>query len=249
MGIYQKYAEVYDRSGQILFAVRMIPYLDKLLARHVPQSKKALDLACGTGTIALTLEQQGYQVSGIDASEDMLAQARRKAEGANANIDFGRQDMRSFSLPERVGLITCLYDSANYLLEERDLREMFARSAASLESGGLLIFDMNTEWMMEHNLNDKTEFFDLGNVSIAMIESYDSEARRATVKIVGFIRRGHLYEKFSETHVEQSYSEEQIYRLLEGAGFWVEGEYHCFSFEPPVRDTNRIMWVARLRKN
>ncbi|MCL5256807.1 MAG: class I SAM-dependent methyltransferase, partial [Chloroflexi bacterium] len=70
-----------------------------------------------------------------------------------------------------------------------------------------------------------------------------------TVKIVGFIRRGHLYEKFSETHVEQSYSEEQIYRLLEGAGFWVEGEYHCFSFEPPVRDTNRIMWVARLRKN
>ncbi|MCL5256808.1 MAG: methyltransferase domain-containing protein, partial [Chloroflexi bacterium] len=176
MGIYQKYAEVYDRSGQILFAVRMIPYLDKLLARHVPQSKKALDLACGTGTIALTLEQQGYQVSGIDASEDMLAQARRKAEGANANIDFGRQDMRSFSLPERVGLITCLYDSANYLLEERDLREMFARSAASLESGGLLIFDMNTEWMMEHNLNDKTEFFDLGNVSIAMIESYDSEA-------------------------------------------------------------------------
>lgn len=247
MDIYQKYAEVYDHSGQILFSVRMIPYVGKLLARHVPRGSKVLDLACGTGTVALALEKRGYEVTGIDASEDMLAQARRKAASANAPICFIRQDMRSFSLPERVGLITCLYDSANYMLEEEDLRSMFARAAVALEPGGLLMFDMNTTWMMEHSLNDRVEFLDFRRVSIAMVESYDAEKRRATVKIVGFIRRGHFYEKFTETHSEQSYSEEQLYRLLEEAGFWVEGEYECFTFAPPTRDTKRIMWVARRR--
>lgn len=245
VGIYQRYAEVYDRSGQVLFAIRMIPYLDKLLRRHLFPGRRVLDLACGTGTIALAFAQRGYEVVGLDASEAMLAQARSRAEEVNDRLELVCQDMRSFTVWDKVGLITCLYDSMNYMLEEADLLRVFKCAASAIAPGGLFVFDMNTAWMMEHVLDEKTEFFESGPLSLVMVHNYDREKRRATVKIVGFIRRDGLYEKFSETHVEQSYTEEQVYRNLEKAGFWVEGEYGCFGFEPPVMDTARIMWVAR----
>ena len=75
MGIYEKYAEVYDRSGQIAFTLLMIPYLDRVLERHGFAGQSVLDLACGTGTMALALAEKGWRVLGLDASAAMLAQA------------------------------------------------------------------------------------------------------------------------------------------------------------------------------
>jgi SAM-dependent methyltransferase len=245
MGIYGKYAEVYDGSGQILFAVQMIPYLEQLLNRHRFPGDRVLDLACGTGTVANYFAGKSYQVSGIDGSEEMLGQARKKTAEMGAVVDFSRQDMRDFAVAEPTGLVTCLYDSMNYMLTEEDLLIVMQRAAAALMPGGLFVFDINTEWMMEHALNNRTEFFESGPLSLVMVEEYDPDLKRATVKMTGFVRRGKLFERFTEVHCEQSYSEQQMYGLLQRAGFYIEGEYDCFHLDPPNRETKRIMWVAR----
>jgi SAM-dependent methyltransferase len=245
MGIYGKYAEVYDGSGQILFAVQIIPYLEQLLNRHRFPGDRVLDLACGTGTVANYFADKNYQVSGVDGSEEMLEQARQKTAEMGAAVDFSCQDMRAFEVVERAGLITCLYDGMNYMLTEDDLLKVMERAAQALTPGGLFLFDMNTEWMMEHSLNNRTEFFESGPLSLVMAEEYDPDLKRATVRMTGFVRRGKLFERFTEVHCEQSYSEQQMYGLLQRAGFYLEGEYDCFHMDPPNRETKRIMWVAR----
>ncbi|HRC74173.1 MAG TPA: class I SAM-dependent methyltransferase [Kouleothrix sp.] len=80
---YQAYAPFYDITGQIRFAVLMAQYLREILGRHPAPRRRALDLACGTGTLALMLADDGWDVVGLDVSEAMLGQARAKA----ANLD------------------------------------------------------------------------------------------------------------------------------------------------------------------
>jgi SAM-dependent methyltransferase len=68
MTIYDKYAEVYDASGQIRFSLRMIPYVDQLLERQGLHVRSALDLACGTGTVAIALAAKGWTVYVVGGS-------------------------------------------------------------------------------------------------------------------------------------------------------------------------------------
>ena len=80
MAIYRDYARVYDESGQLAFSLKMIPIWAGSSTATRPWAGM-LDLACGTGTVAISLAEAGWRVYGIDGSAEMLAQARAKAEG------------------------------------------------------------------------------------------------------------------------------------------------------------------------
>ena len=97
MSIYHDYAPFYDGSGQIRFAVLIGQYLRELLERHPISGRWALDLACGTGTLALILSDDGWQVIGLDRSAAMLAIARDRAADAGPAIDFVEGDMRELN--------------------------------------------------------------------------------------------------------------------------------------------------------
>lgn len=86
MTIYTDYAAVYDASGQIAFSEQMIPYLARILERHPVGKGRMLDLACGTGTVAIAMALQDWQVTGVDGSEAMLAEARLKMQA----LEIGR---------------------------------------------------------------------------------------------------------------------------------------------------------------
>jgi SAM-dependent methyltransferase len=246
MSIYDDYAQVYDVSGQIAFSLKMIPYLDDLLQRHPVPGHAMLDLACGTGTVALSFAQQGWEVFGVDGSSGMLAQARRKAEEAKLDLVLSQQDMRSFVLPHPVGLITCLYDSLNYMVTLVDLRLVFARVAADLVPGGAFVADMNTQWTLEQVWGDNTFFVEHQDLALILASGYDPPTRLSTVHIVGFVREQNgRYKRFDEHHAEMAYEDGQVRRALVAAGLQVEAAYACFGFDPPASDTRRIMWVAR----
>lgn len=246
MALYDDYARVYDESGQIAFSLKMIPYLDKLLQRHPAPMHSMLDLACGTGTVALSFAQQGWEVYGVDASANMLEQAKRKMEQTGQQVAFSQQDMRQFVLPHPVGLITCLYDSLNYMLTLADLQLVFQGVAAALLPGGVFMGDMNTREMLQLVWDNNTFFVEGKNIAIVMVSSYEPETGLSTVDVVGFVRRENgLYERFQERHVEAAYEKEQVEVALEAAGLHVEAAYECFGFDPPDEETRRILWVAR----
>jgi len=246
MAIYDRYAEVYDESGQIFFSLRMIDYLRELLQRHGPlPGQTALDLACGTGTVALALAQQGLKVYAVDGSPGMIAQARRKVQEARADVSLSCQDMRSFTLPTPVDLITCLYDSLNYLLSPADLIQTFRQVRAALRPGGLFLADLNTPLALTHIWGGKTYFGENPAVSIIMQNTYDETLHQSTVTITGFIRRGDLYERFQEEHVQRGYTPPEVVAALTTAGLHALAQYDCFSFDAPGPASQRIMYVAQ----
>lgn len=268
IALYQAYAPFYDSSGQIRFAMLMEQYLRELLDRHPAPGRRALDLACGTGTLALMLADEGWEVVGLDASAEMLEQARAKA----ANLDtpgrttFVQGDMRGFEIQNKqlriekdiagsfsqfsllnspFDLVTCFYDSLNYMLTDADLAACFQTAARALAPGGLLVADMNTRYFLEHDWGsceviEQTDF-------VQISQSYfDPGSACSTMVLTGFTgddERG--YHRFDETHVERAYAPDQVAALLEAAGLRVEAVYDCFTFQPIAERTQRIAWVAR----
>jgi len=245
MCIYKDYARAYDRSGQIAFSLKMVPYLSRLLARHPVGGKVMLELACGTGTVAIAFAQDGWHVYGVDGSAEMLAEARKKAAGQGSAPLWSQQDMRRLALPERVHLSTCLYDSMNYMLTSDDLLTVFRRVFDLLLPGGLFLFDMNTAWAFAALWDDETYFIDSDDLAAILRSEYDPHRQRAAVTVTCFERVGDFYRKLIEHHTEQAYPPEQIATLLTDVGFQVEGEYDCFSLDPPTDSSYRIMWAAR----
>ena len=246
MSIYDQYALVYDASGQITFSIRMIPYLDDLVQHHPPPGRSMLDLACGTGTVALSFSRQGWETYALDASSAMLAQARIKMEQTGHEVTFSQQDMRRFVLPHAVDLITCLYDSLNYMLSLSDLRQVFRQVASALSPEGVFLGDVNTQETLEHLWGNKTFFVENDDLALILRSGYDGATRLSTVHIVGFVRQENgLYSRFDEHHTEIAYEKGDVRTALEAAGLHVEAAYECFGFDPPRDKTRRIMWVAR----
>jgi ubiquinone/menaquinone biosynthesis C-methylase UbiE len=245
MAIYAEYARVYDRSGQLTFSLQMLPYLESLLERHPVQGKNMLDLACGTGTVAVAMARGGWQVHAVDASAEMLVEARAKANDGGLPIEWSLQDMRHFTVTQPVSLVTCLYDSMNYMLTDEDVLSTFRRVFRALQPGGLFLFDMNTAWAFATFWDDETYFTDTGELAVVFQSVYYPARQRTTVTVTCFQREGDLYRKIVERHTEQAYPAEQIATLLTDVGFRVEAQYDCFSFNAPTPTSGRIMWAAR----
>ncbi len=203
-----------------------------------------LDLACGTGTLALQMARQGWRVWGVDGSEGMLREARRKFAGRKLRVTFLRQDLTSFSLPVRVHLVTSLFDSLNHLLTPRDLSAAFRRVHATLLPGGLFLFDVNNE-LCYSTAWRRTEVTHGGDFTIILENEYDARRRRGKSHITIFERKNNLYARFRETVAERCYPAEQISVLLRRAGFQVlESADFNFTDRPEVGNI-KTWWVAR----
>jgi SAM-dependent methyltransferase len=250
MSTYERYAPLYDASGQVRFALLAHSYLGELLARHPVGGRRAIDLACGTGTLALLLADDGWQVTGLDSAPAMLAQARAKAAGslAAAQLRFLEGDMRRVDAAVPAAsfdLATCIYDSLNYMLDEADLAACFAAATYALAPGGLYVADMNTRHFLE---------FDWGECAIREQEGYVQIERSAfdpanhsnAMLLTGFVGDdAGGYERFDELHIERAYPPEQVSAWIEAAGLRVEALYDSFTFATPGPRTQRIFWVAR----
>jgi SAM-dependent methyltransferase len=268
--IYHDYAPFYDGSGQLRFALLIGQYLRELLERHPVTGQRALDLACGTGTLALLLADDGWEVIGLDRSAAMLDQARAKAEDmpTQCQVSFVQGDMRalptndespmtkdqashtdalsSFVLrPSSINLVTCVYDSLNYLLHERELAACFEGVAHVLAPGGLLVADMNTRYFLEHDWGTCEVIEQAGLVQIT--QSYFDPAVACSTMVLSCFAGDdrHGYTRFDETHIERAYAPEVVERLLLSAGLEVEALYDCFTFQPITERTQRFAWVAR----
>jgi ubiquinone/menaquinone biosynthesis C-methylase UbiE len=246
--IYQAYAPFYDGSGQLRFAVLMAQYLAELLLRHPVAGQRALDLACGTGTLALDLADKGWDVVGLDGSAAMLALARAKAANLDTpgRVAFVLGDMRDLVFgPWSFDLVTCVYDSLNYLLVEDELAACFRSAARALAPGGLLVADMNTRHFLEHDWGTCEVIEQAGLVQVSQ-SYFDPATACSTMVLTGFAGDDeHGYLRFDETHIERAYDPPVVAETLAAAGLVVEGIYDCFTFQPVGDRTQRIAWVAR----
>lgn len=247
---YGAYAAVYDAQGQSAWSERMVAFTLDLLPRYDTAPRRVLDLACGTGAAALALAGRGYEVAGLDRSETMLAEARRKAAGAGASVTWQRGDMRNFALPGPVDLVTCFYDSLNYLLDPADLARTFSRVRAALVPGGLFVCDANTRAGLAADWDDRVWLREIGGAYIIQHATWDDATRIATLALTCFALIGTAYRRIEETHHERGYTPDELTAALTAAGLTVRDAFACLrgvgpTLEPPGEETHRVVLVAQ----
>ncbi|MEI7770733.1 MAG: class I SAM-dependent methyltransferase [Chloroflexales bacterium] len=248
--IYERYAPLYDMSGQVRFALLVAVYLRELLAHHPVAGQRMLDLACGTGTLALCQAADGWHVVGLDSAPAMIAQAEAKLSGAalagSARFILGDMRHADRSLPpDAFDLVTCTYDSLNYMISEADLLACFESAAYALAPGGLFIGDMNTRHFLEFEWGVCAVREQEGFVQVEQ-SHFDPQSATSTMVLTGFVGDDDAgYERFDEVHVERAYPPEVVRDLIGRAGLRVEACYDSFTTIPPGPYTQRIFWAAR----
>lgn len=250
---YEKQAAVYDRMGHDRFSSMMVDYTLKTLKRFGVQPIDGLDLCCGTGTAVKQLSEHGLSMSGLDRSRQMLAVARKKLRRCPVKLyrqELPRFEIKSASGPRgrlhRFDLITCFFDSLNYLTTERQLKAAYRSVYRHLKPGGWFVFDMNTAYMLRTVFTERRPFAGVQN-DLAWIfrNRPDTKTNSAELMLTFFVKEGRHWRRFDETHYERAYSNTMIKTMLKQVGFQVKGFYGCFTFDKPVRTTNKIAVAAR----
>ena len=164
MAGYSVFAQYYDELTANVGYPKRADYLLELLARFGHQPGLTLDLACGTGSLTLELFRRGVDVYGVDASVEMLSEAREKCAEAGADILFLCQRMQDLDLYGTVNTVVCSLDSVNHLPGAEELEKAFQRVSFFLEPGGWFLFDANTPYKHEQVLGNHTFVYDMEHV-------------------------------------------------------------------------------------
>lgn len=243
MDAYTSFAEVYDMFMDNVPYEEWSRYLIELLKEYHIEEGVVCELGCGTGKMTRLLADAGYDMIGVDMSEDMLAIASMENP---QQILYLCQDMRELELYGTVAAVVSVCDSMNYLLEEEDLLEVFQRVNEYLEPGGVFLFDLNTIYKYETLLGETTISENRPEGSFIWENYYDAEEQINEYDLTLFIQeKENLYRKFEETHYQRGYSLEKIRTLLEEAGMEFVTAYDACTKNPPREDSERIYIVAR----
>jgi len=221
MGFYDRFAYFYTKGPYPQYSEKMVKLLPPVLARFNAQPQTILDIACGEGTFAVAMAKKGFRVTGVDRSPQMLEFAKERAERENANVEFLLQDMRSLPFKGRFDLVTCWFDSLNYILELEGIQKTFAGVYRALKKAGLFIFDMNTVYGLAVDWQREPCYIQQNSPEIFEIHfpSYDFEKRIATTSILGFAKAGDGWIRVDEEHKERGYTLEEIRQCSQEAGF------------------------------
>ena len=275
MDAYTSFARVYGMFMDNVPYEEWCDYITGVLKEYGISNGLVLDLGCGTGSMTELLAARGFDMIGVDCSEDMLEIALEKRMASGRDILYLQQDMRDLELYGTVRAVVCLCDSINYLLDVQDLETVFRLVNNYLDPGGIFIFDLNTEYKYRELLADRTIAENRDEGSFIWDNYYDEESRINEYDLALFIpaeeadagKMGEgagpdcetgaasgsgtsgegLYRKYQETHFQRAYTLDEIREALERAGmeFLTWYDGDGDGRQAPREDSERIYVIAR----
>lgn len=238
-------APYYDEIMSVVPYADWVRYLKRIMKQHGwAKAKDILDVATGTGTVALLLAEQGFRVVGVDIAPRMIEIAQQKAAQKRVGeVSFLCQDATKLTLEKPYfDLAICLFDSVNYILTSQGVQKLFAGVLAALKPGGGFIFDMNSEYALEKNLFSQDNFWDeSAKVKHLWTATYNMRTRMATVEMEYYLSDGRC---FREVHKERAHRHSDVLAFLAVAGFTCLEAYDAYSFLPAGIRSERIFYVA-----
>ena len=244
MDAYHELAGSYDRLTNDVDYEAVVAFYNEILRREGVMPRTAVDLACGTGSVALLLARQGLQVTAVDMSEEMLTAAAQKAAGEKNPPVFACQMLQELCLPRGVDLAVCALDSLDYILDPKDCAEAIRRIYKALNPGGIFIFDVNTPEKLR--AMDGQVFLDEDeDVYCVWRGEFDEQTNICSYGMDLFQRSGDAWYRSFEEHREYAYTAEQLIEYLRSAGFTSIRVYGDRTFNAPEPGEQRIYIKAR----
>jgi len=236
---YQTLSQIYD-EGWSYFARSYFGLVKELFAESYSFGRRVLDVACGTGTLALKLARQEFSVLGVDKSPEMIAVARPTVE-PGLLLSFEIQDMRQLNVKGVFDLALCTFDSINYLLSEEEVARYLTKISYALKVNGFFVFDSVTENSFK-NKHRKSQFREFGEIRFLQELSYDTKKRIATTRFI-------FEDGDEEIHLQKPYGLKELVPLLHEAGFVICDKFSTSNGKPYRNRSERLVCITRKKES
>ena len=246
MEAYTGFASVYDLFMDNIPYKDWCAYVIGLLKEHGISDGLLLDLGCGTGKLTRLLAAEGYDMIGVDLSEEMLEIALEHEMEDPKQILYLQQDMREFELYGTVRAIVSICDSMNYLEDSEDLVQVLRLANNYLDPKGIFIFDMNTVYKYREQLGEQTIAENREESSFIWENYFDEGEMVNEYDLTLFIRdEDGRYSKYEETHYQKAFEISAVLKAVKEAGMELVAVYDAFTREPVKENSDRVYFVVR----
>ncbi|NGP87922.1 class I SAM-dependent DNA methyltransferase [Fodinibius halophilus] len=248
---YSKLADIYDSVMKDVNYDLWADFIDALMLNHHPNPQTIMELACGTGSLALSLDElECYDILGTDKSPQMIAKARQKNEEKRCNVDFEVMDFLDINMDRTFDIVVSVFDSINYLHSPEEVKQFLEEVQSVLGPQSLLIFDFTTpknsiraiDYL--HNEEGYTE----DGYHFSRKSTYDSAAQihvnSFKIKKLADDQQTVL-EEYQESHRQRAYTLEQMLDIIDQTAYNLVAKYSDFEFEEADENSLRITMVLR----
>ena len=240
MAFYEDFSKVYDQVMDQSLYDQWLAFTNRHLAKT---TQSIFELACGSGALSVRLAQQGYQIVGLDISEEMLTLASQKATRAGVSIDFVAGDMRELSGLGPFDCVTCYSDSICYMEDLNEVKKVFSEVSSVLTKGGQFLFDVHSLHQMDA-IFPGTSYHENEEDFAFLWDSFAGESAHAVIHELTFFVKdtdGKFIRK-DEVHKERTYEIEQYLSAL--TDFSKVEVYADFTDDAPNQESLRWFFVC-----
>ncbi len=244
--MYTSFAEVYDQLMDNVDYESWADFYRELLSSCGVPGGKVCECACGTGSLTIPLMRRGYQMTGVDLSQEMLWIAAQKARRLGLGIPFVQQDMRRFRLHRQMDAVIATCDGVNYLLTDEDVSAFLQAAYEALRPGGVIAFDVSTPWKLQNVLGNELICEDRDDVTYMWQNSFSKKTGVVEMNLCFFLReKDGRYRRIDETQKQKAHQADKLAALLESCGFTDVRMYGNSRLEAPREREQRWHFAAR----
>lgn len=241
---YETFAFVYDEVMDKSLYQQWLAFSN----RHLGEGTQLLELACGTGALAVEFAKAGYQVTGLDLSEEMLMIASQRAFEADVDIQFVEGDMLDLADSGTYEAVTCYSDSLCYMRNEEEVQQVFDGVFQMLVEGGTFLFDVHSLYQIDQVFPEYSYHYQTEDFAF-LWDSYPGEEPHSIQHFLTFFvtedEATGLFTRADELHQERTYPLETYQWMLENAGFTDVAVFADFTDEAPTDESRRWFFVCK----
>lgn len=251
---YSNLAPLYDLLMEDVDYEAWADYVDEIIQEHHPNAEKVMELACGTGSVALSLDDLGYyDVTGTDLSPQMIEVAQQKARELEQDVEFYDMDFTNINIKKKFDAIYSVFDSINYLHTEQEILKMLTQCRKILFDDGILIFDFSTPTNSLQSVDYlNNEEAQQGNLRFFRTSNYNHETRihTNTFEIEKLSEdKKQVIERFKEVHQQKNYTLQEMLTILEQTPYHLLATYGDFDLHDATNNSARITVVLQCQKH
>lgn len=242
---YETFAFIYDEVMDDSLYQKWLDFSKQYLKN---EKKTILELACGTGILAVDLAREGFHVTALDLSEEMLTIASDRAIEKNASIQFVQGNMMDLSELGQYDAVTCFSDSLCYMKNQQEIQQVFDEVYQALHEKGVFLFDVHSVYQMEKIFPEYSYHYQTEEFAF-LWDSYEGEKKYSIEHYLTFFvqdkKNQNQFVRYDELHQERTYTRENYLRMLESSGFSKIKICADFTEQVPNEESNRWFFICQ----
>tara|TARA_R110000868_G_scaffold304437_19_gene565355 strand:- start:9686 stop:10468 length:783 start_codon:yes stop_codon:yes gene_type:complete len=248
--IYTSLAPLYDTLMEDVDYESWADFIDEIMQTHHFDPNQILELACGTGALAISLaELECYTITATDLSPSMIEVAKRKANEFELDVKFFPMNYLDMNLDQKYDCVFTVFDSVNYLKDKNEIKTLLLNTYKSLKKGGLFIFDFSTP----KNSLESVDFLnneegDTGKFRYIRSSRYDAiEKIHYNEFDIEELdpKTGKVIHSFNEIHTQRAYSLNEMLSIVEQTPYHLVAKYEGFDLIDADENSARVTMVLK----